>query len=37
MVDVETFIEYVKTKDMGRIEYALLEARFDINTRDQVL
>ena len=31
-----TFVEYVRQKDVDRIEVALREARFDIDSRDEV-
>ena len=36
MVSIESFIELVKKRDIGRIKFAIRETNFDINSRDEV-
>ena len=36
MVSVESFIELVKKRDLGRLKFAIRETNFDINSRDEV-
>ena len=36
MVSVQTFIDFIKKQDLGRIKYALRETHFDINSKDEV-
>lgn len=36
MVSVETFIDYIKKKDIARIRFSIRDSNFDIDTRDEV-
>ncbi len=36
MVSVDTFLEFVRKKDLGRIKFALRENHFDIDSQDEV-
>ena len=36
MVSVESFIELVKKRDIGRLKFAIRETNFDIDSRDEV-
>lgn len=36
MVGVEGFIEFVKKRDIGRIQYAIRENNYDLDTQDEV-
>ena len=36
MVSVQTFLDFIRKQDLGRIKYALRESHFDINSKDEV-
>ena len=36
MVSIESFLELVKKRDIGRIKFAIRETNFDINSKDEV-
>ena len=36
MVSVESFIDLVKKRDIGRLKFAIRETNFDIDSRDEV-
>ncbi len=36
MVSVESFIDLVKKRDIGRIKFAIRETNFNIDTKDEV-
>ena len=36
MVSIESFIELVKKRDIGRIKFAVRETNFDIDSKDEV-
>lgn len=36
MLNVQTFVDFIRKRDVARIRLALREARFDINTKDEV-
>ena len=36
MVSIESFLELVKKRDIGRIKFAIRETNFDINNKDEV-
>ena len=36
MVSIESFIELVKKRDIGRLKFAIREANFDIDSQDEV-
>jgi hypothetical protein len=36
MVSVQTFVDFVKKKDVGRIKFAIRETLFDLDSTDQV-
>jgi len=36
MVSVQTFVDFIKNKDVGRIKFAIREAQFDLDSTDEV-
>ncbi len=36
MVSIESFIELVKKRDIGRIKFAIRETNFNIDSKDEV-
>ena len=36
MVGVETFIDFVKKRDLGRIKFAIRESHYDLDSQDEV-
>ena len=36
MVTVETFVEFIRKKDVGRIRFAVREALYDLDATDEV-
>ena len=36
MVSVKMFVEFVKSKDLGRIKFAIKETHFDLDVQDEV-
>jgi len=37
MVTVETFVEFIRKKDVGRIRFAIRETLYDLDATDEVL
>ena len=36
MISVETFVEFVKKRDLGRMKFAIRDAHFDLDSTDEV-
>ena len=36
MVTVETFVEFIRKKDVGRIRFAIRETLYDLDATDEV-